>query len=139
MVIGLGNDLLVSDGEIIIVFAALHLRRIESGTEFDALDRRDPENDGSDPVFHPVEHGISQPGGHPEGTAFDDAAQRIPFIPGGADGFRHLDAGQKVHHRQRHFLELPEPVGGREAGVEGFVPDVADLKDVGTDPDPFCF
>ena len=88
-VIALSNDSPVFYGKGIIILAAPEPGRGEAGAELDALHRRDAEDGGGDPVLHPIEHGVAQPGRQAQDGALNDAAERIPLRPGRRDGGAH--------------------------------------------------
>ena len=90
----LGDDFPVFDREGVVILAAAQLRHAEARAKFHALDRRDAEKRGGDPVFHTSEHRIAKARGRAENRAFDDAADAVTSLARRRDGFAHLLAAR---------------------------------------------
>ena len=121
--VGLRHDAAVLQGKGVVMLAAAHRGGGKACAEFDPLDRRDTENNGSDAVFHTVKHRIAQSGGHTQHRALDHAAHGVALRARRFDRRAHLlsphvtDHGEVLFRRGSCQLAFIGNTGnGRNAG-----------------------
>ena len=119
-VVGLRHHPAVLLRKGVVVLGAVGPGGSKAIPELHALHGGDAEERRRQPVLHPAEHRISQPGGHPRGRALDDAAHGVQVLPGLQDQRLHPLPGLVVQHREglggNGFKQLPRGTQG-EGGI----------------------
>src|SRR6266699_1526367 len=119
------------DDEGIVVFAAAHRRRPESGAELDPFDRGNREHEVRQGRLHGIEERLAHARGEARDRGLDDAADAVPVLPGRLDLRDHAIRRVQVRTPDRRALHVRLNLGGSH----GLGDHTADLGRMGVEPD----
>src|SRR6266566_4298570 len=117
------------DDERIVVFAAAHRRRPESGAELDPFDRGNREHEVRQGRLHGIEERLAHARGEARDRGLDDAADAVPVLPGRLDLRDHAIRRVQVRTPDRRALHVRLNLGGSH----GLGDHTADLGRTGAD------
>ena len=135
--VGFRFDRAVFHDKGVVIFAAAQRGGSKTAAKLNALDCRNGEGGGCDPVFHTVKHRIAQSRRQAKHRAFDHTADGISLRPGICDLGAHGFSAPVVHRRKglvrSRSLQLAGIVHAADGGNARDHPDPLGGKQLQTD------